>query len=463
MILLRDYQTEVLDRVRTSYRAGNRRVLMVLPTGAGKTVCFSSIAESAARRDSRILILAHRFELIDQIRLSLEQFEVHPDMVSPHFERRDSNVCVASVPSLVRRLDLEREPNLIICDEAHHVARSSHATGANSWGRIFLNWPRARHLGVTATPVRLDGRGLGEFFDDLIVGPQVPDLIALGHLSPLRIFAPATVDTSELHVRGGEFNSEQSEALINRRAITGSALDHYRKHCDGKRALIFTISVAHAAAVAQQFREAGYSSVHLSGETSPGIRRSVVADFQGARLQILTSCDLFSEGFDCPGAEVGIMLRPTMSLGMYRQQVGRILRPAPGKTAVLLDHVGNTSMHGLPDEPIEWALEMDGKTRKKSSGVKLCPNCWAAIKQAARRCPNCDHIFGAGGDPREIEECAGDLQELTPETRAARKARSEHGRLRTLEELKEFGRLKGYAPGWAMHIWKARVAKGQAQ
>ena len=459
MIALRPYQRDLLDRVRASYRAGNRRVLMVLPTGGGKTCIFSHIAHASAAKNTRVLILAHRCELIDQICAALEQFDVQPDVIAPAHQRCRSNVCVASVPSLIRRLELERPPDLIICDEAHHAARSGHATGANSWGRIFLHFKNARHLGVTATPIRLDSRGLAEFFDDIVCGPQVHELQALGFLAPLRIFAPESVDTSGLHHRGGDFNAEESEALVNRRAITGSALEHYTRLAPGKRALIFTISIAHAAAVAAQFREAGYAAVYLSGQTARPLRREAVADFQSGRLQVLVSCDLFSEGFDCPGAEVGIMLRPTMSLAMYRQQVGRILRSAPGKTALLFDHVGNTTMHGLPDEPIEWSLTFDGRARRASSpGVKVCPQCFAALPQSARRCDHCGHEFTVS-KPRDIDEEAGELVELTPEMRERREARREQGRAQSLEQLREFAKMKGYAPRWADHVWQARQAK----
>lgn len=458
MVVLREYQQDLLEKVRSAYRSKIQRVLMVLPTGAGKTVCFSAISEGAASRGSRVLILAHRIELIDQICESLEQFSLKADVVAPGYDRCDSHVCVASVQSMVGRLGSEPAPDMIICDEAHHVATSTkHASGANSWGRIFRHWPEARHLGVTATPLRLDGRGLGEFFDEIIVGPQVPELMAMGHLAPCRIFAPPTVTMEGVGSVAGDYNQKETEQRVNQRAITGDAVAHYRKHADGKRALIFAISIDHAKNIAEQFREGGYKSVSLSGDTAKPIRRAVVHAFHSGELQVLVSCDLFSEGFDCPGAEVGIMLRPTKSLGLYRQQVGRILRPAPQKIATLLDHVGNTLTNGLPDEPIEWALSMDGKKRKTSVGVKVCPGCYAAIPQSAKTCPECGFVFTATGG-REIDHIEGSLEEITEETRALRRRRPwDH--CRTYEELVAFAKAHHYKPGWVYHVWRARTLK----
>lgn len=471
---LRPYQGILFDRVREAYHRRVRRVLMVLPTGGGKTILFCAITEGAAAKGKRIWILAHRIELIDQITASLEQFGIEPDVLAPRYKRRTSHVLVASVMSLVRKLDKVEPPDLIIADEAHHVAKTH--DGENSWGRIFARFPQALHLGVTATPMRTDGRGLGEFFDEMVIGPDVAALTAAGYLAPCRVFAPPTVDTSGLQRRAGEFKHEQSEALVSTRAITGDALAHYRKHADGKRALIFAVSVAHAEAIAAQFRESGYQALHLHGGTAKDVRRGVVNDFHEGRLQVLASCDLFSEGFDCPGAEVGIMLRPTMSMGLFRQQCGRILRAAPGKTAILLDHVANTTRFGLPSDPMEWSLEMDARERKPGLGIKVCPECWAAIAQSESVCPECGHEF-SGGVRGGIEEREGELVEVDTANRKCRRCdgegckwcgkeppnlQEELARAETLEQLKKIGRRRGYKAGWAEHVWLGKKARGAA-
>ena len=323
-------------------------------------------------------------------------------------------------------------------DVRHDAVRPHLARGLECRVQVVRRAEPVLRLGVTATPARLDGHGLGNHFDTLIQGPTVAELSELGFLSPCRVFAPPTVDTSGLRVSHGDYLHGDSDELINRRAITGSALEHYKKHAGGKRALVFAISVKHAEAIAAQFREDGYSSVHLHGGTAAEIRRGCVKDFHEGRLQILASCDLFSEGFDCPGAEVGIMLRPTTSLALYRQQCGRILRPSPGKPfALLLDHVGNSSRHGLPDDPIEWQLSTETVAKVERTSVKICPECFAALPVCAQVC-ECGHSFALVKKPRRIEERDGELVEVEGVSRR------DQANATTLEQLREYAKRKGY-------------------
>ena len=459
MITLRPYQVDGENKIRQAFAMGHKAPLYVLPTGGGKTVLFASIAHSADRRGKRVLILAHRVELVDQIVSALKQFDVNPDIIAAGYHNttgRVSNrsIAVASVQTLIRRLDLYPPPTMIICDEAHH------ATAGNSWSEIMRHYDTAKRLGVTATPVRLDGRGLASTFDHLICGPNVPELIELGFLVRPRVFAPPTVDISGLHVRMGEYRAEETQALMDVPSITGDALSHYRKHADGLPGLAFCTSVQHAHHVADQFRNAGVSAIALDGGTDKEIRRMAVQDFRDGKIKILASCDLFSEGFDVPGAHIGILLRPTQSEGLFLQQVGRLLRPAPGKqNAIILDHVGNTQKFGMPDEARQWVLTSDIIHKaKKKAGVRVCPKCFAASPARARTCCECGHVFEVQAR-QEVEERDGELVELTAEQIARRRERQEQGMTKELADLIAFGKKKGYADGWAMHVWQAREAK----
>ena len=342
--------------------------------------------------------------------------------------------------------------NGILVHNCHHAA-------AKTWKKILTHWPRAKILGVTATPVRTSGEGLGDLFDCLILGPSVAELTEMGYLAAARVFAPPTVDASGLHTRAGDFVTNEAEELIDKPAITGDALAHYRRHADGKPALAFCVCVAHAHHLAEQFRAAGYSALALDGTTAKEVRRGVVADFRRGAIKILASADLFSEGFDVPGVHVGIMLRPTQSLGLWRQQMGRILRPCEGKThAILLDHTGNSVRHGLPDTPHEWTLDgEDRKPKSATTAVKVCPHCFCALPTYVKRCDQCGFEFIAA--PRKIEEREGELHEITAEDIARRQARGEQGRAQTLEALLEIERRKGFRPGWAKHVYQARQAK----
>lgn len=450
---LRDYQIKVEALIREAFGGLKKRApLVVLPTGSGKTVLFSHIAHGAAEKGNRVLILSHRIELVDQISAALTAADTEHGFIAADYPRAVRQCMVASVPTLLRRLDSIPSPQLIIVDEAHH-ARSQ------TWEAILKHWPQTKLLGVTATPVRASGEGLGKIFDHLIVGPSVAELTDAGYLAPARVFAPPTVDTSGLHTRAGDFVANESEDLLDKPAIIGSAVRHYERHGPGLPALVFCVSIKHARNVAEQFRAAGHSAMSLDGGTAKEVRRGVVADFRRGAIKVLASCDLFSEGFDVPGVHVGIMLRPTQSLGLYSQQVGRILRPAEGKThALILDHCSNTQRFGLPNEPREWSLE--GEERKKkplSHAVKVCPGCFCALPPRMSRCDQCGYVFEAA--PRVVPEREGELEEITPEDIARRHARREQGKAQTLEQLLEIERRKGYRPGWANHVFQARQAK----
>jgi DNA repair protein RadD len=450
-----------MAQIREAFATGSKAPLYVLPTGGGKTVIFSAIAESSERRGKRVLIMAHRVELVDQIVASLEQFNVKPDIIAASYQRSSGRyrvtnrpIAVASVGTLVNRLDQYPPPTLIVIDEAHHV------TPGGQWSTILRAYSQAKNLGVTATPIRLDGRGLASHFDKLILGPTYPELIGMGYLVRPRIFAPPTVDTSGLHVRAGEFKTEEADALMDVPSITGDAFSHYKKHADGLPGLAFCTSVKHAEHVAERFRKEGVAAVSLNGGTDKELRRMAVADFKRGAIRILASCDLFSEGFDVPGAHVGIMLRPTSSLGLFLQQCGRLARPLPGKEFyTLLDHVGNTQRFGMPDEAREWELTPDVIKKKKADapGVRVCPSCFAASPARSLICVECKHVFEVK-ERQNVEERDGELVELTAEQIAKKHARVEQGMTKELAGLREIARIKGYKESWAEHVYAGRLA-----
>ena len=460
--VLRDYQAPMVDRVRAEFRAGRRRVLMVLPTGGGKTICFCYIAANAAARGNRVWILAHRVELVDQISESLRMFNVtHGFIAADYPPRRTSAVHIASVQTLIRRIDREPAPDLIIVDEAHH------ATANNTLGRILAARPRARVLGVTATPWRLSGEGLGEVFESMVVGPSVGELIEAGALCAPEVYAPPAVDTSALHSRAGDFIASEVSSLMDSPKITGDAVDHYRRLARGLPFIAFTASVEHARHVGDDFTKAGFPCLHVDGGMDRMQRRRIVNDYKEGRLLGLASCELVSEGFDVPGIHCGISLRPTQSLTLWLQQVGRCLRTAPGKErAIILDHAGNTLRHGLPTELREWTLEgreqAAGKRAASDSiSVRVCPSCFAAGKAGRPTCPSCGAPYPVAA--RKVEEVDGTLEkvEATHVRKPASPLMREQGRTRDLQSLTELGRMRGYKDpaAWAAHIINAREKK----
>lgn len=453
---LRGYQQRAIDDLRDAYRAGSRAPLLCLPTGGGKTIIFTAIAQSAAARGRQVLILVHRRELLHQASRKLTAIGLDHGLIAAGIPATSNAVQVASVQTLVRRLPgMDWQPSLVIIDEAHHAS-------AGSWARILQQWPDAYRLGVTATPCRLDGRGLSTAFDSLVQGPTVADLTAGGYLSPARIYAPPVIaDLSGLRRRAGDYAVDQAANAMDRPTVTGDAIGHYTKLAAGQRAIAFCCSIAHAESVARSFNAAGISAATLLGNTPD--RDAVVAAFDAGTVQILVTVDVVSEGFDIPAASCAVLLRPTQSLGLFLQQVGRVLRPAPGKQqALILDHVGNVHRHGFPDDLREWSLA-DGVRRGTRGAaaptVRTCPQCYAAFKPAPI-CPCCGHEQPIA-KPRIMRQVDGELQELHRESvrqRIAERAtkRREQQAARTLPDLLALAKRRGYSPGWAYRLWHSR-------
>jgi superfamily II DNA or RNA helicase len=397
---LRPYQQQLVTDIRLQYQLGHRKVLAVLPTGAGKTVCFSHIAQSAAKKGNRVLIAVHRQELLDQACRALPM--PHGVIAANRAMDLSAAVQVASVQTLARRLHkLPRDFfQLVIIDEAHH-------SNAGTWARTLEHFHQAHLLGVTATPIRLDGRGLGEHYQAMVEGPTAQWLTDNGYLASARVFGPPGFDTTGLRKRMGDFDTKEAEHRIG--TIMGDCMSHYRKHLDGQTAIAFCCSVAHAEAVARLFISAGIPSASIDGSMDAAIRRQLLNDLGTGRLKVLTSCALIGEGVDVPSVGGCILLRPTASTSLHLQMIGRCLRPSPGKAAaVVLDHVGNVLRLGHHLEPREWTLDgLAKRDREQAPSVKVCPQCFAAMASQAKQCGECGHAFVA--EARELQVIDGEL------------------------------------------------------
>jgi superfamily II DNA or RNA helicase len=457
MVTLRPFQAAAVAEIRGAYMAGRRRVLFVLPTGGGKTYTFVHIAEQAAIRGNRVCILVHRAELVDQSSRSLHAIGCNHGVIAAGYRQDLSHtVQVASVQTLARRLHTIPPDffQLLIVDEAHHAV-------AGTWAKVLAAMPRAHILGVTATAERLDGRGLGDQFDILIEGPDAAWLTQEGFLVPARIFAPPGIDLSGIRRFDTRKGHQQSEEILRQGQAMGDAVTHYRRTIQDTHngtAIAFCVSVDHAHAVTEAFRNAGIAAATLDGTMDRGIRRRTIADLGTGQVKVLTSCDIISEGTDIPSVTGAMLLRPTDSLGLHLQQVGRVLRPCPGKPhAIVNDHVGNTLRHGLPTDPREWSLEgrPKGKPKKPSDAlpVRTCASCFSIIPAAVNPCSECDHLEQAL--KRKLTVIDGDLRELTG-AELRRQERREVAQARTREELEAIARDRGYKPGWVAHMLAAR-------
>lgn len=372
MIQLRPYQEDFVGAIREAFRT-HRRVLAVAPTGAGKTVCFVYITTSSVAKGKRITIVAHRQEIVDQISAALDAFGVRHGRIQAGHTPTDDPVQVAMVITLGLRIGKVKPADFLVIDESHHV-------NAASYTKIIEAWPDARILGVTATPTRLDGKPLGKHFDTMVLGPSVKSLIDAGFLAPFTYLAPPEkADLSGVKTVNGDYDIQSLAAAMNRAVITGDAVEHARTYLTGKPAIAFCVTVQHAEDVAAQFREAGFRAASVDGSMGTLERRDLIRSIGDGRLDILTSCAIISEGTDIPIVGGAILLRPTQSLSVHLQQVGRALRPKPdGSKAVILDHVGNVKKHGLPDMDREWSLTV--KTKRANPGVTTCDICYKAFQ-----------------------------------------------------------------------------------
>ena len=484
---LRPYQSNIVNAIRAAYAAGKRAPLVVLPTGGGKTTIFSYVSDGAAKKGRRVCLLAHRAELVKQIAMTLAKFGTPHGIIAPGpiirqcqveqfrafgrtYVTSQPGVFVASAQTLIKRLDQHKHFDLIVIDEAHHLTQGS------TWGRTVEAYPTAKLLPVTATPCRLDGRGLGigegGFADEMIMGPTMAELIEAGFLSPYRLICPPMkADLQDVPTRAGDYAKDKLAGAMDKPTITGDAVEHYQRLAGGKRAVVFCVSIGHAQHVASEFKASGVPAEFLDGTLDALERDRIIKRFETGETLVLSSCDLVSEGFDLPAIEVAILLRPTKSLALYLQQVGRALRTFPGKTeAIIIDHVGNCGVmtaqgfkpnHGLPDEEREWSLEGVTRTKRQAANdnqppvpIATCPKCFT-VHRPAPACPNCGHTYPVR--ERQVEQQAGELVELSNEQleQMRRQRRVMQGQAKTIEELI----AQGISRGRALKIVAAREAK----
>lgn len=468
---LRPYQTADVDTIYQAFEAGHQRVLHCLPTGGGKTCEFTEIARLAAASNTDTCIIVHRDNLLQQASAKLRECGVSHSIIAPGRRYYGDRVSVASVQTLVRRLDRYRF-DFLIPDEAHHAV-------SPTYRKIFAAYPTAHVLGVTATPIRTDGQGLGSVFQSMTLGPSIAALIADGYLvEPVYHGAKKLVDLTAVKTRMGDFDQSQLASAMDRREITGDAVENYSKLCPGAPAVVFCVNIKHAEDVANDFASAGWRSAVIHGKMPLATIRAILADFAAGLIQVITSCDLISEGFDVPMLAAVILLRPTKSTAVYLQQVGRALRPIypTGATlnsaaerlaaiaasskphALVLDHAGNCFRPGLgfADDEREWTLEGRKKrgaaTGEAAIALRQCPKCYR-IHRPAPVCPECGHVYVV--ETAAPETVDGELVAINKEDLRRQKARR-IASARTYNDLKSVAKEYGFSSQWAWRLYCER-------
>ena len=396
--VLHPYQVDVIGEIERAVAAGKRRILLVAPTGSGKTVIAGELILRATQCYRPVLVLAHRLEIITQTSKKLYARGIRHGIIKAGFSPRPmERVQLASVQTLwVRavRSDAMRLPSaaLLITDECHHAT-------AMTWRRLIAAYPDAVLLGLTATPCRGDGRGLGGIFDTMIECPQVAELIAQGYLVKSRVYAPVTPNLRGVRVRAGDYVEEQLAERMDNPKLIGDIVTHWHKFGERRRTVAFACNVAHSLHLRNEFVRSGVRAEHLDGETPKEERDDILARLASGETELVTNCMVLTEGWDMPEAGCTILARPTRKMGLFRQMIGRVLRPADGKPdAVILDHSGAVYAHGLPEDPVEWTLDPERLAKNPTHVARLvrqagklleCSQC-SALRLAGQPCPACD-------------------------------------------------------------------------
>lgn len=397
-VSLRPYQNDVIDDLTTAAANGAKSLLLVAPTGSGKTCIASKIVKHAADNGHFVLFLAHRRELVKQAMDKLSSFGVESTpILSGEFWDKSIKVAVASIQTLhswVIRRRVEGLPpaDLLIIDEAHH------SNSSKTWREIIDAYPNALKLGMTATPCNRRGRGLGHFFDAMIKTPSIAQLTEQGYLVPVKYFCPSLPDLKGVKVTAGDYNEKQLEAKMDSPKLIGDVLENWTRIAPSRQTIVFASGIKHSLHLAESFKSIGIKAAHVDGFTASDVRDGILKDFSAGKIQVLCNCAVFTEGVDLPTASCLVFARPTKSLLLYLQVAGRVLRTCPGKTdCIIIDHAGVLYEHGPVAQDFAWKLDYgEGDVRQETRkghvikrditcvqckhvywGVLACPECGA--------------------------------------------------------------------------------------
>jgi DNA repair protein RadD len=388
-MILRPYQNDAIAAIRARIAARIRRVLLVMPTGGGKTVVAAEMIRSAVARGKRVLFTAHRKELIDQTFEKLCRFGVSAGVLMGADARRDDYwpVQIASIQTLARRLDRLPPADVVFVDEAHHAI-------SNSYRDVVERYPNAVIIGLTATPWRLGKLTLAELFEELVLAATPAELMAIGSLVPYDAYAYDSPDLHEIPTVAGEYNQKQLAVACNTQILVGSVVREYLTHGQGRRGILFPVDVEHSKGLIDEFQRAGVTAAHLDCHTPKRERERILAALHSGETRIVASVGVLTEGFDCPAVEVIMVARPTQSLSLHLQMLGRGLRPSPdtGKARALIhDHAGNLLRHGLVEDERDYSLRA---TPARDRAMHTCPFChflFSSIRSDGR-CPKCGEL-----------------------------------------------------------------------
>jgi superfamily II DNA or RNA helicase len=436
MINLRDYQIETIAQLRQSFANGHKRIVLCLPTGAGKTIVFSEMVRLSHERNKSVLVLTDRKEIFKQTIRSLSRVGVGVHEIAPNARKeipQQANIFLAMVETAKRRLP-PINPDLIIIDECHKA----------NFTKLIEYYHNAHVIGATATPV---GKHFHLLYTDIVQHIDTPELVERGYLVPCRPYAMKD-DFSDLETKMGEFSEASLDVHFNKTQLFDGVIENYQKYADNKKTIVFNVNIKHTINMTEHFRANGYSCEYVTSLTPAPERERILTAFTDGDFQVLLNCGILTTGYDEPSIECVIMNRATKSLPLWLQCCGRGSRTYPGKSEfVLLDFGGNHERHGLWNEPRTWNLK-EKKKREGLAPVKTCPNCEAMLAAMARVCEFCGHEFPK---PKQSELASGVMVEVLP-SHLKGKRLSEL----SLQELKEAIDLKRIKATLAWRVVRSR-------
>ena len=450
MLILRDYQEDAYQRTRLAAKK-SKRILLVAPTGSGKTVIASHFIASAVAKHNSVLFSGPRREIIVQTSKKLHAYEVDHGIIMNGFRPRIAPlVQVASWQTLIRR---DFPPAKILFIDEAHGARSA------SYKKIIEHYDDAFIIGLTATPCRADGKGLGNIFDEMVEVSDMQSLIDDGYLVPNKVYAPSEPDLKGVKTVRGDYEKEELQKRSDQPKLVGDIVDHWIELAKGRSTVAFASGVAHSLHIVDAFRAAGISAEHIDGDTEKHHREEILNRLIRGETKVVSNVGVLTEGWDAPEVSCLILARPTKSFGLYMQMAGRVLRPHDGKDhALILDHAGNTLRHGFIHEPIEWSLDTDESIDKKRKAERekrertewVCDHCYAVNEPHRQLCGNC----GLRPVRQAVNVAVGDgkLKELK---HAPRPKISKEEKQALINKLVAEAQANGYQRGWVAHRYKA--------
>lgn len=462
-IRLRQYQQELQYEVGQSLRRVKRVMLQSAP-GSGKTCIAASIASAFASRSSEVWFICHRAELVEQASKTFFKFGLQHSFIAAGYPQvTDALVKICSIDTLKNRLEVLKAPRIALVDEAHHG-------GAVGWAEV-IDWlvaNGAQVIGLSGTPQRHDGAGLDKHFDEIVLGPTVAWLMAEGYLSQYKIFAPSAPDMQGVRKQMGEYNKKDAADRMGKPKLTGDMISHWLKHAKGMRTIGFAVNVKHSKYLVDEFNAAGIRAAHLDSGTKKKDRKRIIEMFADGELDIIWNVALFGEGFDLSAIaqrditiDAIIDAAPTMSLPWYLQKIMRPMRPMPGKIAIILDHAGNSNLHGFPEDDRNWSLESSGISKKAANDngpppPVTCDGCFQQIRRPLPPCcPSCGKKILA--DVKLIEVVDGELPEVTEAMKRERRGQQkrEEWEAKDLQALVALGMKRGMKnpQHWAFKKW----------